>query len=1004
MSRKILFLPFLICLLFFYKPCAAQTAAGIFNFGTDYFDGPSYVSTDDQGNFYILSSGNGAKLRIGDSTINLFQMNTDYAYIIKLDKDKQLLWYRTFGAGGQMKMALDDSSNIYITGSFNNFQYDTISWGYGPVTFRLDAQGNTNWAINKGGWRIRYDSNGYIEIFNFGKVNDTLGQQVTTNPRGVVARYDLNGNFINHFQIDEPNYSYEFVRGKDKNGLYYGFREDISISGSIAKLELFKADSSGNIIYSKILNYHYSLSNLQDMEYDPVKDEYFVAGYLFNREPLNASNGQKDNQMMLVRLDKNFNVLNTLDLSSVFYSTISNNTIENLINIEVIHNDVYVHFRSQFISYRPHISSFGQSNYVFPVEYETVIAKLSRDLRLKWYRNLPSIYMRITNPFISNNKLYYGGSNRSFTFDSVNFISPNFAADGFIMEMEDNDSVNIYINGTVFHDKDQNGSLGSNEDKLPYHKVVHSIHSGINYTDNNGNYNITGELGNQYLYTSPLKYWKMSTADSIQLNIQTLDTTFFDMDFGMYPVPGIVDLKVELTASTPVRPGFIAAYVVDICNVGTDTIDAQVMLEQDSMFIFQTIDHAVDSLVNNKIYLTTGAINPGDCIKVTITNLVHPVTSIGTFTHVKAIVDPAGNDTFPSDNIDEMNLLVTGSYDPNDISVSPHCDITGSFMDAGKSLEYLIRFQNTGNDTAFNVTITDTLSPHLDLSTFEFVSSSHFLDIKMNGNVLNLQYNNILLPDSTTNKSESTGYFKYKIKPSASMAVGDVISNTAHIFFDYNAPIQTNTVSTALINSTTTTINVNACYSYTAPSGTHEWDTSDTYYDTLADISGCDSVIIVNLTVVDLDTTITVDNNKLIANEQADAYQWMFCDSTIIAGATGKQFTPAANGNYAVVLSKNGCTDTSACITFTSVNIDEKEPHKIRIYPNPTAEAIIIEMGALHKELTVVVRNITGQVVQQQQYEQTEQIKITITTASGTYFIEVQDEDGVRSFYKILKM
>ncbi len=70
--------------------------------------------------------------------------------------------------------------------------------------------------------------------------------------------------------------------------------------------------------------------------------------------------------------------------------------------------------------------------------------------------------------------------------------------------------------------------------------------------------------------------------------------------------------------------------------------------------------------------------------------------------------------------------VVVCSYDPNDKQVYPagigeqHYTLINN-----DELIYTIRFQNTGNDTAFNIIIADTLSNHLDRSTFRPITSSH---------------------------------------------------------------------------------------------------------------------------------------------------------------------------------------------------------------------------------------------------------------------------------------
>ncbi|CAA6815975.1 MAG: Unknown protein [uncultured Aureispira sp.] len=134
-----------------------------------------------------------------------------------------------------------------------------------------------------------------------------------------------------------------------------------------------------------------------------------------------------------------------------------------------------------------------------------------------------------------------------------------------------------------------------------------------------------------------------------------------------------------------------------------------------------------------------------------------------------------------------------GSFDPNDKAAQPAGYDAAHYIYSHTDLDYKVRFQNTGTDTAFLVVIRDTISPLLDLSTLEMGASSHNYTWRVYGDrVLEITYNNILLPDSTTNEPASHGFIRYRIEQQAGNIVGDVIYNEADIYFDFNAPITTN--------------------------------------------------------------------------------------------------------------------------------------------------------------------------------------------------------------------
>jgi hypothetical protein len=70
---------------------------------------------------------------------------------------------------------------------------------------------------------------------------------------------------------------------------------------------------------------------------------------------------------------------------------------------------------------------------------------------------------------------------------------------------------------------------------------------------------------------------------------------------------------------------------------------------------------------------------------------------------------------------------------------------------------------------------------------------SHPANVGVSGNILTVRFNNIMLPDSTSDYEGSMGYFQYRLKPLPNLPNGSQIRNTAYIYFDYNAPIVTNT-------------------------------------------------------------------------------------------------------------------------------------------------------------------------------------------------------------------
>lgn len=153
---------------------------------------------------------------------------------------------------------------------------------------------------------------------------------------------------------------------------------------------------------------------------------------------------------------------------------------------------------------------------------------------------------------------------------------------------------------------------------------------------------------------------------------------------------------------------------------------------------------------------------------------------------------------FPLDDEDAFVDIecreIVAAYDPNDKHGFPWGYGQQHQIYPGLSLEYLVRFQNTGNDTAFLVIIRDTLSPFLDVASIRPGAASHPYTWDVDGqNVLVFTFKDILLPDSTTNLEGSQGFVEFKIAQREGLPLGTRIENRAAIYFDLSVPIFTNT-------------------------------------------------------------------------------------------------------------------------------------------------------------------------------------------------------------------
>ncbi|MCB9356667.1 MAG: T9SS type A sorting domain-containing protein [Lewinellaceae bacterium] len=249
------------------------------------------------------------------------------------------------------------------------------------------------------------------------------------------------------------------------------------------------------------------------------------------------------------------------------------------------------------------------------------------------------------------------------------------------------------------------------------------------------------------------------------------------------------------------------------------SVDGACDTDDNAVFKIRNIGNAPNSqlldyvIVEDQIVLLQGQfqLNPGDSLVLTVPNNGQTLSCIAdqepgfpgdtlvtySLTNCMGMLSgnpPAGGGS-PGPFIDQACFDVSNSYDPNDKTASPIGIGDQHVIRPGSRLDYTIRFQNSGNDTAFIVVLRDTLSEDLDPGTLVLQGGSHPYSFALiNGNILQFTFEGIMLPDSATNPAASQGYVQFGIRHRADLPPGTAIGNHAAIYFDYNPPVITETV------------------------------------------------------------------------------------------------------------------------------------------------------------------------------------------------------------------
>lgn len=361
----------------------------------------------------------------------------------------------------------------------------------------------------------------------------------------------------------------------------------------------------------------------------------------------------------------------------------------------------------------------------------------------------------------------------------------------------------VSAEGQMFFDYNQNNMMDSSDRPIRTGQILYSPDQ-VGYTVNsNGEYKVFYvDTGNYIIQPGlrPFYFASPSTHTATLFNSGQVDSL---NDFAYQTSSMFDDLCVDITPISQFRPGRTGGYSIQFENLGTTIQDPHIVLKIFPNTTFKTGVPAPSAVYTDSVVWDIAGLLPGDF------GTIHAYISLDTSWVVNDILNsyvqvfPVVNDVNPSCNNSTMEVIVSASIDPNDMIVNIDTIFVHELINP-PTLEYTVRFQNTGNDTAFVVRILNQLPARLQKSTVEFVRSSHPCEFVFNSKLPRFEFNfpNIQLPDSNVNEPASHGFVKYRVKPKSNLTDGDVIGNFASIYFDYNLPVNTNNVYTRILTYT----------------------------------------------------------------------------------------------------------------------------------------------------------------------------------------------------------
>lgn len=201
-------------------------------------------------------------------------------------------------------------------------------------------------------------------------------------------------------------------------------------------------------------------------------------------------------------------------------------------------------------------------------------------------------------------------------------------------------------------------------------------------------------------------------------------------------------------------------------------------------------------------------------------------------------------------------------------------------------------------------------------------------------------------------------------------------------------------INLTILQSSSETINATGCQTYTSPAG-NVYTTSGTFNEIIPNSVGCDSNLTIQLQLTSLDLNVSNSGGVLISAATNVSYQWIECGVGPVAGATGATFAPTTTGDYAVIITDGTCSDTSACETVTQVGIDESALTGINLSPNPGRDQFVLDLGHRMEAVEVSVHDINGREVFRRAYWSEEEIMVQSKVAPGLYTVTVRAEGKI---------
>lgn len=357
------------------------------------------------------------------------------------------------------------------------------------------------------------------------------------------------------------------------------------------------------------------------------------------------------------------------------------------------------------------------------------------------------------------------------------------------------------VSGRVYYDANANGVYNPGETLLPNSLI--NVQQGtqnhlLRPRTRTGRYWYVAGPGAVSVSSSVPAYPSLtlnSTPATYNLNFANDADSAHNINFGYILPPGLQDLRLWITPLTGHRPGFESHYRVTVQNLGGTAQVPSFTLDFEDSFTFLNSSVVLTPTGNNSFTYNGPSLAPFATQEFTVRFTATGVL-MGDTVYWAGTVAPTLSDATPTNNTVLGRGIVVASCDPNDKLANNGIEIAPNYFAVDTSehtIDYTVRFQNTGTAPAMFVVIKDTLDvTKLNPATFNMISASHDYtwEIDQQG-IITWTFMGINLADSATNEPASHGFVRFLIDRQPGTNLNDVIENQVAIFFDYNDAVIT---------------------------------------------------------------------------------------------------------------------------------------------------------------------------------------------------------------------